>query len=90
MKYKRVKLAFMVAFVIGLIAGLYLANHELPPVMSPANAALFGDDKSLVSPTKPRERDYYVPNRDRCLPSLLHLRKACFTLAHAQIPFPDH
>ena len=62
MKYKRVKFAFIVTFVIGLTAGLYLANHELPSLISPANAALFGNDK--VSPNEPRERDYYAPNSE--------------------------
>ena len=63
MRYKRLKFALTVSFVVGLSAGLYLASHELPSPISPANAALFGNDKP--SPTKPRERDYYAPNSEK-------------------------
>jgi ribonuclease Z len=44
---------------------LYLANHESPSPISSANAALFGKDKPMVSPTKPLERDYYAPNSEQ-------------------------
>ena len=63
MRYKRLKFALTVSFVVGLSTGLYLASHELPSPISPANAALFGNDKP--SPTKPRERDFYAPNSEK-------------------------
>ncbi len=63
MKNKELKFAFIITFAIGLTSGLYLANHELPPVISSAHAALFGNDK--VSPTEPRERLYYTPNSEQ-------------------------
>ena len=64
MNNKKLKFSFTITFIIGLMAGLYLANHELPSLVSAANAALFGNDKPMVSPTKPRERDYYTPNSE--------------------------
>jgi ribonuclease Z len=63
MKYKNLKFALIISFVVGLSAGLYLANHELPSPVSSAHAGLFGKDKP--SPTKPRERDFYAPNSEK-------------------------
>jgi ribonuclease Z len=63
MRYRRLKFVLIVSFVVGLAVVINLANHELPSPITPANAALFGNDKP--SPTKPRERDYYAPNSEK-------------------------
>jgi len=63
MKHKRLIFALTVTFIIGLSAGLYIANHELTSPVSSAQAGLIGNNKP--SPTKPRERDYYAPNSEK-------------------------
>ena len=65
MRYKRLKFALIVSFVVGLSAGLYLANQQLPSAISSAHAELSGKGQPLVSPTEPREREFYAPNSER-------------------------
>jgi len=53
-----------VGFVVGLSAGLLLANQKWQPPISSAQAGLSEDGSSMVSPTKPRQREYYSPNSE--------------------------
>jgi len=63
MKHRKLKLALIIGFVIGLSSGLYLANHELQSPVSSVHAGPLGKEKP--SPTEPRERDYYAPNSEK-------------------------
>ena len=48
-----------------LILSLVLGLITLPSLVSPANAGIFGKDKPKISPTEPRERDFYAPNSEK-------------------------
>jgi ribonuclease Z len=65
MKISKLTAILTGVFVVGLAAGIYLADHEISLPISPASAAKSGKDKPMVSPTEPRERDYYSPNSEK-------------------------
>lgn len=60
------KIALIAVFTLGLSAGLYLENYEVM-VISPV-AAQSGQGEPIVSPVKPRERDFYAPNSEMLAP----------------------
>jgi ribonuclease Z len=49
--------------ILSLVIAVGLVGISLP-ILS-ANAGLFGKDKPMVSPTEPRERDFYAPNSEK-------------------------
>jgi ribonuclease Z len=49
--------------ILSLVIAVGLVGISLP-ILS-ANAGLFGKDKPMVSPTQPRERDFYAPNSEK-------------------------
>jgi ribonuclease Z len=55
----RLKFALSLSLFVGLTAGLLLSP------ISTAQAAVSGKDKPVVSPTEPRERDFYAPNSEK-------------------------
>jgi ribonuclease Z len=63
MKTKSKVLLVSVIFAAGLGAGLYVANHGvslIQPVVADSKQG-----QSSISPTQPRERDYYTPNSEK-------------------------
>jgi len=68
MKNKTLKLTLMISIVAGVTIGLITANHQLPSPISSANAASPSKGKPLISPTQPRERDFYAPNSEALAP----------------------
>ena len=69
---KKVKFILMMSVGI-VIAGLSLGNQQLPPPISSANAAPSGNDKPMISPTKPRARDFYAPNSEALDPDEIRI-----------------
>jgi len=63
MKIKRLTFAFIAVVIMGFMAGLYVANRG--PSVIPTVEAKAEEDKSMVSPVEPRERDFYAPNSER-------------------------
>ncbi len=66
MKVKMRKPPFVLLTALGFAAGLYVAGLGVA-VISPA-VAQAGQDKSMVSPVEPRNRDYYAPNSEKLAP----------------------
>ena len=64
MKNKILKITLIVSIVVSATVGLTLTNHQLPTLISSANAGLFGDEEPTVSPTKARARGFYAPNSE--------------------------
>jgi len=66
MKLKMRKNPFVLLTALGFAAGLYVAGLGVA-VISPA-VAQTGQDKPMVSPVEPRDRDYYAPNSEKLAP----------------------
>jgi len=66
MKVKMRKNPFVLLTALGFAAGLYVAGLGVA-VISPA-VAQTGQDKPMVSPVEPRDRDYYAPNSEKLAP----------------------
>ena len=64
--------------IAAVTAGAYLLNDQVPSVISSANAAASGKDKPMISPTEPREREFYAPNSEALLPDEIRIT-ACGT-----------
>ena len=59
----RPRILIVAVFAFGLVAGLTLKNYG-DMVISPV-AAKSGQDKPLISPVEPRDRDFYAPNSEK-------------------------
>lgn len=57
------KIALIAVFIFGLAAGLFLENYGM--MVIPPLAAQEGEDKPLISPVEPRDRDFYAPNSEK-------------------------
>jgi ribonuclease Z len=66
MRPKMRKTPFVLLTALGFAAGLYVADHGVT-VISPA-VAQTEQDKPMVSPVEPRDRDYYAPNSEKLAP----------------------
>ena len=73
MKRGRLKAVLAVGFVAGLTVGLYLANHEVSLPIPSALAAQSGQGEPMISPTQPRERDFYTPNSETLAPDEIRI-----------------
>jgi len=62
----RPRILIVAVFAFGLVAGLTLNNYG-DMVISPV-AAKSGQDKPLISPVEPRDRDFYAPNSEKLGP----------------------
>jgi ribonuclease Z len=63
---KMQKLLIVLVFSCGIAAGLYLENYGVM-VISPV-VATEGQDEPIVSPVKPRDREFYAPNSEALAP----------------------
>jgi len=74
MKHRKLlAVVLAVGFGAGMTVGLFLANHEVPPLISSVNAAESGQGKPLISPVEPRERDFYTPNSEALAPDEIRI-----------------
>ena len=78
MKNNKIRLLLAISMIAAVTAGAYLLNDQGPSVISSANAAASGKDKPMISPTEPRERDFYAPNSEALLPDEIRIT-ACGT-----------
>jgi len=62
----RPRIIIIAVFAFGLVAGLTLKNYG-DMVISPV-AAKSGQDKPMISPVEPRDRDFYAPNSEKLGP----------------------
>jgi ribonuclease Z len=63
---KMQKILIVLVFSCGVAAGLYLENYGVM-VISPV-VATEGQDEPIVSPVKPRDREFYAPNSEALAP----------------------
>jgi len=68
----------VISMIAAVTAGAYLLNDQVPSVISSANAAASGKDEPMISPTEPREREFYAPNSEALLPDEIRIT-ACGT-----------
>ncbi|MCP3877678.1 MAG: MBL fold metallo-hydrolase, partial [Sulfitobacter sp.] len=66
MKVKMRKTPFILLTALGFAAGLYVASHGV--TMTSQAVAQTGQDKPMVSPVEPQDRDYYAPNSEKLAP----------------------
>ena len=62
---KNLKFFLIAITVFGLVTGISLSHQKLIQLISPENANASGNDKPLISPTEPRERDFYALNSEQ-------------------------
>jgi ribonuclease Z len=65
MNGKKLKIYLIVVTVLGLVTGMNLSHLKLPSLITAADAASSAKEKPMVSPTEPRERDFYAPNSEK-------------------------